>query len=127
MIMFACAAVLADVPTHHDLFLDMVAEANVEREKHGLSPLEIDETLMKSSKVNAQRMARESFMRHLPGPYGGEIIARGQPTVRGAINSWLNSPGHRALLLSPRFSKIGAAVYRTPGTRQRFYCMQFGG
>lgn len=127
MITFIGATILACMPSHHELFLDMVVEANVEREMRGLAPLVIDETLMDGADINARKMARESNLRHLPGPYSGEIIASGQPSVRGAITSWLNSPGHRALLLSPRFGKVGAAVYRTKGTSQRFYCMQFGG
>jgi len=37
----------------------------------------------------------------------GENIAAGQRTPEIVVDAWMNSPGHRANILSPNFSKIG--------------------
>ena len=69
-------------------------------------------------------MTRARSLRHSSGPYG-ENIAMGQPTVRSVIQSWMNSSGHRANMLSRRYRRIGVAAYRTPnGTI--YWCQQFG-
>jgi uncharacterized protein YkwD len=53
-----------------------------------------------------------------------ENIAMGQPSVRGVINSWMTSPGHRANILNARYRRLGVAAYRTPdGTI--YWCQQF--
>ena len=45
----------------------------------------------------------------------GENIARGQPTEASVMNSWMNSPGHRANILSPDFTHIGISRLDGPG------------
>ena len=38
----------------------------------------------------------------------GENIAAGQPTAREAVDGWIESPGHCANLMNPRFTEMGA-------------------
>jgi uncharacterized protein YkwD len=72
------------------------AEANAARARHGLAPLQIDANLNQLCQNWANHMASRRWMYH----GGGEnIIACGQTSCRGAINSWLGSPGHRAFVL----------------------------
>lgn len=61
----------------------------------------------------------------------GENLAGGQQTLEGAIEGWLNSPGHRATLLSDKFVEFGLAVARVPAGRQSrygiYWCFIAGG
>lgn len=42
---------------------------------------------------------------------GGEIIACGQGNAKAAVDAWLNSPGHRAIMLDYDQKKMGAGVF----------------
>ena len=61
----------------------------------------------------------------------GENLAGGQATLEGAIEGWLNSPGHRATLLSDKFVEFGMAVARVPAERKSrygiYWCFIAGG
>src|SRR5690349_13565340 len=61
----------------------------------------------------------------------GENIAGGQTTLQQAIEGWLNSPGHRATLLSDKFVEFGLAEAHTaPGVKSRYgnyWCFIAGG
>ncbi len=61
----------------------------------------------------------------------GENIAGGQQTLQQAIEGWLNSPGHRATLLSDKFTEFGLAVAHVPAGRESrygtYWCFIAGG
>lgn len=61
----------------------------------------------------------------------GENIAGGQSTLQQAIEGWLNSPGHRATLLSDKFTEFGLAVAHVPAGRNSrygiYWCFIAGG
>jgi uncharacterized protein YkwD len=61
----------------------------------------------------------------------GENLAGGQRTLEGAIEGWLNSPGHRATLLSDKFVEFGLAVAPVPAERNSrygiYWCFIAGG
>ena len=61
----------------------------------------------------------------------GENLAGGQQTLEQAIEGWLNSPGHRATLLSDKFTEFGLAVARVPAERKSrygiYWCFIAGG
>jgi uncharacterized protein YkwD len=61
----------------------------------------------------------------------GENLAGGQQTIEQAIEGWLNSPGHRATLLSDKFVEFGVAVARVPAERKSrygiYWCFIAGG
>lgn len=61
----------------------------------------------------------------------GENLAGGQSSLEGAIEGWLNSPGHRATLLSDKFVEFGLAVARVPADRKSrygiYWCFIAGG
>jgi len=61
----------------------------------------------------------------------GENIAGGQTSLQQAIEGWLNSPGHRATLLSDKFVEFGLAYAHTaPGVKSRYgnyWCFIAGG
>jgi uncharacterized protein YkwD len=61
----------------------------------------------------------------------GENLAGGQRTLEQAIEGWLNSPGHRATLLSDKFVEFGLAVQSVPASRKSrygvYWCLIAGG
>lgn len=54
----------------------------------------------------------------------GENIAAGQSDGNDAMNSWMNSSGHRANILSSDFTKIGIGVYYDPNSTWKTYYVQ---
>jgi uncharacterized protein YkwD len=92
------------------------------RRANGLAPLRVSEGLNRSSGDYAQRMLRHDFFGHgaridVPGDFraAGETLAYhtgwdAQP--RRTVSRWMNSPGHRAVLLSSRFRWVGMGLAR---------------
>ena len=106
--------------------LEVVWLVNVERANVGLPPLAASDTLMMAARFKSQSMASLNYMAH-DGVYGGpgdlmrafgfnpgtmgENIARGQTTPAQVVQSWMNSDGHRANILSTSFLVIGVGAY----------------
>jgi uncharacterized protein YkwD len=85
----------------------VIAETNQARVQAGLPELVIDCRLMGRARRHANRMASEGFFSHSSG--AAENIAMGQPHAVAVVRTWLNSPGHRANILSRRNARIGVA------------------
>jgi uncharacterized protein YkwD len=102
---------------------NIIAHTNAERARYGLPPLEVDASLMDSARNHAQYMTISRRLVHTNQPVA-ENIATGQSSSEEAVQCWMNSPGHRANILHPRYRRIGAAAYRTP-EGQIFWCQQF--
>ena len=45
------------------------------------------------------------------GGWAGEIVACGQQTPRQAVDGWLNSPGHKGIMLDPDQKEVGVAMF----------------
>jgi len=101
---------------HHSFELEVVRVINETRVSYGLNTLQINNTLMMAARFYAQTMAQWNRLAHNVGPYGasGEVArafgfdgllsacgAQGPLTAQGIVNAWLNSPLHRAIVLSP--------------------------
>ena len=54
----------------------------------------------------------------------GENIASGQPDAETAVQGWLDSPGHCATLMEPRFTETGVAFALAPGKNPAVYWTQ---
>jgi uncharacterized YkwD family protein len=101
----------------------VVELVNVERQKAGLSTLKMDSAISNVARAKSKDMAGNNYFAHQSPTYGsagdmlrqfgikwsawGENIASGQRTPEIVVNAWMNSPGHRANILSTNFSKIG--------------------
>lgn len=109
--------------------LDLV---NADRVSHGLSELSLDETLTKAATAKAKDMVMKNYFAHI-GPdginpwhwfkilgynyaYAGENLAEGYEDANDLEKSWMNSPTHRANILSPFYSEVGVAVIERDGT-----------
>lgn len=135
------AAPVADPPQATDFIQRVVELTNQERAKAGLPPLALDAALNSSALAHSQDMASHNFFSHT-GSNGstvdqriraagysplwawGENIAAGQPSPEEAVNAWMNSPGHRANILSPHYQHIGVAYVHAPGTTYVHYWTQ---
>lgn len=98
---------------------------NQERSKLGIKPLENDMRLVKAARLKSQDMITKNYVGHISPTYGspfdmmksmgityqtaGENIA-GAGTVDRAFTNLMNSPGHRANMMSPNYTKIGIGI-----------------
>lgn len=102
----------------------IVELTNAERAKAGLPAYAVDPELMRSARAHCTWMAQNQRLQHTTANVA-ENIAMGQPDAAGAIQSWLNSPMHRANMLNAQYKRMGAAAYRTGQGGQVFWCQQF--
>lgn len=112
------------------LTTDAIIDAtNNERIKAGLMPLRSNVALIASAKVKTDDMIARQYFEH-DSPDGkqvwdlvvdegyqyiivGENLARGDfDDAEDLLTEWMNSPGHRANVLSPKYQQIGAYIGR---------------
>lgn len=96
---------------------------NEVRAQHGRAPLTMSPRLMESARKHASWMANAGSLTHTSDQVA-ENIAWGQADAAEAIDSWMNSPGHRANMLSEEYTEIGVAGYYVDGGRI-YWCQQF--
>jgi uncharacterized YkwD family protein len=131
-------ATAADLTAAETLILKQV---NAERAKAGLAPLTIDYRLVQTARAKSQDMIDNGYFDHespvLGSPfdqmkragityrYAGENIA-GNSSAAGAMESWMESPGHRANILNSDFTRIGIGVV-DGGPYGKMMTQQFAG
>lgn len=89
-------------------FLDelITAEINFERLTHGLSKLRIKEDLVKKANSHTKWMIKENKFEHSKNNYEIIEISWSSDTTtysslaKNIVSAWMNSPGHRAIILS---------------------------
>ncbi|SEO16871.1 CAP domain-containing protein [Paenibacillus sp. OV219] len=105
----------------------VVTFVNQERAKTGLTALKSDTLLTKVALDKAKDMYTNNYFDHNSPTYGspfdmmraygvtysyaGENIAKGQRTPAEVMTAWMNSPGHKANIMSANYKKIGVAYY----------------
>src|SRR5262249_1151993 len=109
---------------------------NGERQRNGLEKLEWNAKLATAAQAHAEEMARQGDLSHvLPGelPLEQRVGATGQrcdaiagnvaaaDNVDDAHVGLMNSPGHRANILSPKYNAVGIGVVRV---KSRVYVAQ---
>lgn len=106
---------------------DLINEA---REEHGLHSVEMDDYTMELAEMRVQEL-EQSYSHVRPDGsrmsriyYTGEIINRRANTPEIAVESWLDSPGHRDMILAERYNSAGIACWKgTDGIT--YWCMLF--
>lgn len=104
---------------------EMVNLVNQARSQNNLPALKVDTALANVARVKAKDMIDNNYFSHNSPTYGspfdmmksfsiryikaGENIA-GNQSVQGAHDSLMNSPGHRANILSPDYTHIGIGI-----------------
>ncbi len=123
----------------NDKFMAEVEQAifnivNEERAKAGVAPLSYNSTMEKYARIKSQDMGDNNYFSHedLKGnlittqmkadgvsyrAWGENIAYIGGNTDATALakqfmTNWMNSPGHRANILSTNFDSIGVGVYK---------------
>lgn len=98
-----------DVPVHERKTAGWLRAVNRTRAAFGRSPLQSDANLDAGSEYAANHCATVGGLDHTAG---NEILAYNSSGIDVAIQTWLQSPAHRAYLLSPSFSFAGVSVVR---------------
>ena len=110
---------------------ELVRLLNEERSKEGLPRLELEERLVESARAHAMEMAQHDQIAHqLPGEpelekrvartnlradFTGENVAVNSDAA-SAHHALMNSPGHRANMLHPKYNAVGMGVVRRGDT-----------
>ena len=117
-------AVVMDEMTRLTLIVDAFNAANAQRQLAGLPPLVWDQNLFNTAEVRSNEIV--VLFEHTrpdgtecgtaaPGELYGENILKGNTnsvkTGAGAISDWMTSPGHRANILRPDYTR-GAVSLR---------------
>jgi uncharacterized protein YkwD len=102
---------------------NVIANTNSRRARLGLKPLQVDGRLMHAARRHASWMASRRSLRHTSSAVA-ENIAMGQSSSHEAVNDWMESPGHRANILSSSHGRIGVGAYRG-SDGQIYWCQQF--
>ena len=106
---------------------------NIERTNRGLAVLSSNWQLSRVARYKSQDMINHSYFSHTSPTYGtpftmmqnfglrfsaaGENIAYGQRSAKEVVTAWMNSPGHRANILSPVYTQTGVgAAKKADGT-----------
>lgn len=116
----------------------VIALVNKYRVSAGLSPLTADWQLSRVARYKSQDMINKGYFGHTSPTYGspfnmmenfgirfsaaGENIAMGQRTAQQVMTAWMNSPGHRANIMSSIYNKIGVGVAKD--SKGNFYWTQ---
>jgi len=112
---------------------EVIRLTNLERTKRGLPALTTNWQLSRVARYKSQDMINKNYFSHNSPTYGspftmmqsfglkfsagGENIAYGQRTPQEVVNAWMNSPGHRANILSTAYTQIGVgAAKKSNGT-----------
>lgn len=113
--------------TDEDKAQKLLELTNAKRLENNLKPLDRMKALDVSATRKAKQMADENQFGHVDKSgrhgyeyiadetdmcslYGSENISR-NITVEGTFENWLNSPGHRAAILDPRYEYIGVGIH----------------
>lgn len=117
------------------------------RQRNGLKPLVIDQSLDRAADQHSKNMAMQDFFAHTgkdssrpvdraqkagyESGFVGENIAAGYRTAAEVVQGWINSPGHKANMLNPQYNEIGIGYYYlandTGSTNYRSYWTQVFG
>ena len=102
---------------------------NKQRTNNGLQALKVDTETQKVARIKAQDMVNNNYFSHTSPTYGtpfemlksfkisyktaGENIAANSSNS-AAVNSWMNSSGHKANILNSSFNYTGIGVVSSP-------------
>ncbi|WP_207644308.1 CAP domain-containing protein [Desulfolucanica intricata] len=119
----------------------MLELVNNERKAAGLQPLASDPKLTQLARMKAQDMIDNNYFSHNSPIYGspfdmmksngvsyryaGENLA-GASDVNTAHTNLMNSPGHKANILNPKYTKVGIGVVNG-GPYGKMYVQEFNG
>ena len=111
---------------------------NKERSKKGLVPLSVTRKLQSANDTRAKEIY-QSFSHTRPDGsscftalsdvgedynYAGENIAAGYASPEAVMQGWMNSPGHKANILTANYTHMGVGYYYKSSGMYRYYWTQ---
>ncbi|MEO0455559.1 MAG: CAP domain-containing protein [Cyanobacteria bacterium P01_A01_bin.114] len=133
----------ADCAQHSTFFNQLLNLTNAARQTEGLPDLSFSYHLGESAQAYAQEMADNNFFSHTGlndstfekriSATGyrfqaiGENLAAGYSTPQAVFDGWMASDGHRANLLSDRFTEVGLGRFYNPSSDHGTYWVQHFG
>ena len=120
----------ATVTEHYQKAFDMLDLVNAERRKYGVQELVMDSGLLETAMQRATEcVIYNSHTRpngfdcnSADGRIMGENITRYGGTPQEALESWMNSPGHRANILMARYTSMGVGCVYANGSYYWLQC-----
>ncbi|MFL6101002.1 MAG: CAP domain-containing protein [Actinomycetales bacterium] len=115
---------VAPLSTAQQYQADVVTATNAQRRAHGLAALTVTSCLQTLATNWASHLAATGTFTHQSlGPFltrcsassAGENIAMGNVTAANVVTMWMNSPEHRANLLSSSFRHVAVGAVRAGG------------
>ncbi len=137
------------VSSNGDFETEVLVQVNRIRQEHHLPPLKRHPDLDASARFHAADMAMENYFSHssydlvngelvescawserIRTYYGdwwsvAENIAAGFATPADVVQAWMDSPGHRANILSETNWEIGIGYFEGPGLYRRYWVQDF--
>jgi len=121
-------AVTVALPASASPQSDAISQLNQIRSASGLPALKASESLYRSSTKYARKMIDTDYFGHASRIAASNVFGRvgetlemhsgWKPDASGTISDWMNSPGHRAVLMSRAYRWVGMGVARGKlGTR----------
>ena len=120
-----------------DLQRDLAVEEEINeiRVQYGLSPFSNSQKITQAALRHSNDMADNNFFNHT-GSDGtragnrldeacynwkayGEIIAAGYGSPAGVVEAWMDSPGHKGIILNPGLADFGAGYVYTLSSDQK--------
>lgn len=105
---------------------EVVDLVNEHRAKAGCDPIVVDARLEKAAEEHSTDMAERNYFGHTTpegltfrdriqsagyaNPQTAENIARGQRDAKQVMDSWMDSPGHRANILNCDLTRVGMGL-----------------
>ncbi len=113
----------AAAPTEAGFAAEVLTLTNAERAKVGCGPLALNSKLNSAAQAHSADMATANYFSHNSQdgrtPFdrikaagyafraAAENIAAGRTTAAGAMDQWMNSPGHKANILNCTYTELG--------------------
>ncbi|MDX6646749.1 MAG: hypothetical protein QOK40_2476 [Miltoncostaeaceae bacterium] len=126
----------------------LVSAINAARSAHHLPALRLSPALARSARAHSASLLRAGRLEHEgPGgaPFWKRLVEAGYPsrrpmaenlalvpgcgaaTAATAVRMWLQSPGHRTNMLSPRYRWVGPGAALSQSCGSAVYTADFGG
>ena len=122
---------------------EVIRLTNEQRAENGLPALKKNNDLCYLAHLKSQDMHDKLYFDHTSPTYGdpfemmddfgvsfwyaGENIAAGQRTPQAVVTAWMNSPGHRANILTKEFKEIGVGCYQGENGFKIYWTQMFIG